>query len=184
MKKILAFGASTSKQSINKQLAFFAAGLLDGVELDLIDLNDFDMPVYSIDRENENGIPEAALRFKEHIRNSDGIIISFAEHNGSYTAAFKNIFDWASRVEKSTWDNKPMLLLAASPGGRGAKSVLESAVKRMPFNGGQVIGSYSFPFFKDNFDKKKGITNDELLTELKEVLASFEKAVQIELVEN
>ena len=177
MKKVMVFGASTSTQSINKRLAYFAGGLLDNVELDLIDLNDFDMPIYSIDRERENGIPEPAQRFMDRIKASDGIIISFAEHNGSYSAAFKNIFDWISRMGKSTWQEKPMLLMAASPGGRGGKSVLDAAVGRMPFNGGKVVSSFSLPFFSQNFDDNAGVTDPELLSSLKEALSKFEEAV-------
>ena len=95
MKKILAFGASNSRNSINKQLVTYAAGQLTDVEVLLLDLNDFEMPIYSIDREKESGIPELAQQFKQHILDADGILISFAEHNGAYTAAFKNVMDWA-----------------------------------------------------------------------------------------
>ena len=95
---------------------------MKNVQIDSIDLNDFEMPIFSIDKEKNTGIPNQAHTFKEKIRNAEGIIISFAEHNGSYSVAFKNIFDWASRIEKSMWLNKPMFLLATSPGGRGGSS--------------------------------------------------------------
>ena len=48
--KILAFGASTSKSSINQQFALFAAHQFDG-EVNMIDLNDYEMPVFSVDKE-------------------------------------------------------------------------------------------------------------------------------------
>ena len=99
-KKILAFGASSSRSSMNKELANYAAQQVQNVDITLLDLNDFEMPIYSIDREQGSGIPELAHAFKSHIAEADGIIISFAEHNGVYTAAFKNIFDWISRVDK------------------------------------------------------------------------------------
>ncbi len=89
MKKIVAFGASSSKKSINKQFASYAASLISDADSIIIDLNDFEMPIYSIDYENENGIPEKAFKFKEIIKSADGIIISFAEHNSVYTAAFR-----------------------------------------------------------------------------------------------
>ena len=98
--KILAFGASNSKTSINKQFATYASNQIEKAEVILLDLNDFEMPIYSIDKEKENGIPDLAKEFKQYIKDCDGIIISFAEHNGAYTAAFKNIFDWISRIEK------------------------------------------------------------------------------------
>ncbi len=59
------------------------------------------MPIYSEDRENDGGIPDQAQRFLKIIQDADGIILSLAEHNGSYTSAFKNILDWTSRQERN-----------------------------------------------------------------------------------
>jgi chromate reductase len=56
-----------------------------------------------------------------------------------------------------------MLLLATSPGVRGGGTVLDIAVKRMPFQGGIVKGSFSLPSFNSNFDEKKGVISDEEL---------------------
>ncbi len=116
---ILTFGASLSRNSINAQLARYAANQLVDVNVNFIDLNYFDMSIYSIYRENDSGIHPHAVEFKKLIRESNAIIISFAEHNGSYTAAFKNLMDWISRIEGKLWESKPMLLLSTSPGGRG-----------------------------------------------------------------
>jgi len=120
------------------------------------------MPIYSIDREEIDGFPKQAIKFIEHVSTSDAIIISFAEHNGSYTAAFKNIFDWISRLEKPTWSDKPMLLLATSLGGRGAQTVLDTAKNSFPHQGGQVIASFSLPSFYKNFNEGQGIIDDSL----------------------
>jgi len=110
-KKILAFGASNSKASINKQLANYAANQLTEVEVTLLDLNDFEMPIYSIDREQAGGIPQLAKDFKQQIQEADGILISFAEHNGAYTAAFKNIYDWMSGILKAELKGQLLALL-------------------------------------------------------------------------
>ena len=92
MPNIVAFGASSSQNSINRKLAHFAAQQVPNAHIKLLDLNDYEMPLYSTDREKE-GIPEKARGFKAALQGSDGIIISFAEHNGAYTTAFKNIYD-------------------------------------------------------------------------------------------
>ena len=118
---ILAFAASNSSQSINKQLVTHAAQVLTDeiapdTTVEIIDLNDFEMPIYSFDREAANGIPDLARQFRALIANADALMISFAEHNGSYSAAFKNIFDWASRLEGKVWSEKPIFLMATSPG--------------------------------------------------------------------
>ena len=173
MKKILAFGASSSSRSINQALASYAAGQLKDVAVNLLDLNDFEMPIYSADRERENGIPEKAIRFRNLIGGSDGVIISFAEHNSSYTAAYKNIFDWASRIEKDLWQNKPMLLMATSPGGRGGQTVLEQAYQRISRSNHNQILKFSLPGFYQNFDKNEGIKEQALAQKFEEVLQKF-----------
>ena len=99
MKTILSFGASNASNSINVQLARFATTYFSEYEINFIDLNEYEMPIFSIDREEQSGVPDPAHRFKDHIRRADGILISFAEHNGSYSVAFKNVMDWASRIE-------------------------------------------------------------------------------------
>jgi NAD(P)H-dependent FMN reductase len=40
------FGASSSKDSINKQLAAYAAGLFENASVEILDLNDYEMPIF------------------------------------------------------------------------------------------------------------------------------------------
>jgi NAD(P)H-dependent FMN reductase len=177
MRRILVFAGSTSQQSINKKLARFTTTLLNQASVTLLDLNNFEMPLYGIDREKHEGVPDQAHQFKAEIRKADGIIMSLAEHNGSYAAAYKNIYDWVSRIKGNMWEDKPILLMAASPGGRGGKSVLQAASNRLPFQGGKVVATFSLPGFRDNFDEERGIINAELLEKLKEQVAVFEKSL-------
>jgi len=135
------------------------------------------MPIYSMDRELESGIPDQAKSLKDKIKSSDGIIISFAEHNGSYSAAFKNVFDWVSRIEKGTWGGKPMLLLSTSPGGRGGATVLSTATGSFPHQGGEVKGSFSLPSFNSTFDPSNGIIDEDLRAAFDEQLKSFANAL-------
>jgi chromate reductase len=172
-KTILAFGASNSRQSINKRFAYHTAQQIEGAALNLLDLNDFEMPIYSIDREKEDGIPELAHQFKKHIATADAIIISFAEHNSSYTAAYKNIYDWISRIEKDIWQNKPMLLLSTAPGGHGGKTVLAAALARYQRGSTAKIITFSLPFFRKNFSAEAGIIDEELKAAFEEKLAEF-----------
>ena len=173
-KKIIAFGASSSKNSINKKLATYTANLFKNTAVEILDLNDYEMPLFSVDKEKENGIHEFAHAFYAKIGSADFVIISFAEHNGAYSSAFKNILDWTSRINAKTFQEKPMLLLATSPGLRGGNSVLEIAKNRFPFQGAVVKGSFSLPSFNDNFDIEKGIVNPELKSQLLEIVNSIE----------
>ena len=168
--KVLAFAASSSKKSINKQLVSYASRLLldenqHQHEVEILDLNDYELPLFSEDREAELGQPQLAKDFLTKIGESDAVIISFAEHNGSYTVAYKNIFDWASRINPKVFQNKPMVFLATSPGPGGASSVLATATTSAPYFKGRVIASFSLPSFYENFDSEQGrITNEDFTT--------------------
>ncbi|UXP33002.1 NAD(P)H-dependent oxidoreductase [Reichenbachiella agarivorans] len=177
MKKIVAFGASTSSTSINQKLAKWATTQLDGMEIRLLDLNDYEMPLFSVDKEKQLGIPAQAVQFKEELRSADGILISFAEHNGNFSTAFKNIFDWSSRIKEKMWLNKPMFLMATSPGQRGGQSVLDIAVKGFPHRGGQVVASFSLPSFEENFSIEQGIESENLRADFQIQLTKFQDAV-------
>ena len=177
MRKIIAFGASNSQHSINKQLATYAANELEGVAHEIIDLNDFPLPLYGIDLQKATGIPENAVAFSKLIEASDGLIISLAEHNSNYTVAFKNLTDWVSRLEGPVWKGKPVFLLSTSNGKRGGMNVMEIARKYMPFAGARIAAHFSLPEFKIHFSPEAGIINPELreaflqqLTQFKEVL--------------
>ncbi|MBO6515785.1 MAG: NAD(P)H-dependent oxidoreductase [Bacteroidia bacterium] len=174
--QILAFGASNSRQSINKQLAQFAAEQIPNIDLDLADLNDFELPIFSVDLEKKAGIPEAAYRFRDKIELANGIVISLAEHNGSFSAAYKNLFDWMSRIDANVWMNKPLLLLATSPGARGGKGVLEHAKKLYSFRRELPVPTFSLPKFNTNFEE--GTIKDEqlytaLMTSVKQFIAQL-----------
>jgi len=175
---ILTIGASSSHNSINKKLANYTANLISGYQVKLIDLNNFEMPIYSIDRENDQGVPAEAVEFKELIRQSAGIVISFAEHNGTYTAAFKNIMDWASRLEGKLWDGKPMLLLSTSPGGNGATTVLDAATKAFPYLGGDVVGAQSVPKFQENFSPSDGLNNTAINEGLVNKVQALQRSIE------
>jgi len=117
--KVIAFAGSNSRNSINKKLATYAGSLFVGADLEILDLNDFEMPLFGVDLEKQIGKPEAATRFLDKIAQADLLVLSMAEHNGNVSVAFKNIFDWASRGGVKVFQQKPMLLMATSNGARG-----------------------------------------------------------------
>jgi NAD(P)H-dependent FMN reductase len=86
------------------------------------------MPIYSIDRERDGGIPGPAHDFCGRIGAADAVLVSFDEHNDFVTAAWKNVFDWMSRIEMKLWQGKPVVMLAASPGPRAGANVLASQI--------------------------------------------------------
>lgn len=172
--KIIAFGASPSKNSINKKLAIYAAHLFENAEVEVLDLNDFQMPIFSVDIEEEIGQHPLAQLFLDKIRTADFLVISLAENNGNFSAAFKNIFDWCSRITGKVFQEKPMLLLATSPGARGGATVLEIAKNAFPRYGADLKATFSLPSFNDNFDINNGkISNTLLEQQLKEIVGNI-----------
>ncbi|MEH6823015.1 MAG: NAD(P)H-dependent oxidoreductase [Motiliproteus sp.] len=173
--KIIVFAATSHKESINKQLVEYAGRLLNKACVETLDLNDYELPLYSQDKEKELGHPRLAKDFLTKIAESDGIIISFAEHNGSYTVAYKNIFDWCSRIEPKVFQGKPMVFLSTSPGSIGGSSVLATAIQSAPYFDGIVKSSLSIPSFYDNFDtEKQELQHEELNEKLKDAVSHLD----------
>ncbi len=174
--KLLAFAATSSSKSINKQLVTYAASLVADASVEILDINDYEMPLFSQDKEEVLGQPEQAKAFYAKLGQADAIIISFVEHNGSYTAAYKNLFDWTSRIDMKLFQNKPMVLLATSPGPGGAATVLAAATGSAPYFAADVKASLSIPSFFDNFDsEKQQISNPEILDKLQSAVAQLSR---------
>jgi len=180
--KILAFAASNSRNSINKALVSYAAtlltdGIVENAEVELLDINEYEMPLFSIDRETDAGVPALAHQFYQKIGEADALLIAYAEHNGHYTAAFKNLFDWSSRVDKNVYQGKPAVLLATSPGPGGGSRTLAAAKTSAPHFAMEVRADLSIPRFYENFDVTHGrINNAELQAELESALATLGNA--------
>lgn len=171
--KIIAFAGSNSSKSINKKLVTYASSLFDA-EVEILDLNDYQAPLFSVDVEKEIGQSKEAISFLEKLKSADILLVSLAENNGNYSTAFKNIFDWSSRIEKDVFQNKPMFLMATSPGGRGGKGVLDIAQSNLPRYGADIKAVFSLPLFNENFDVSTGkISNEELDNQLKELVKNF-----------
>lgn len=162
--KVLAFAASNSQKSINKQLVSYAANkfktdIFTISKVEILDLNDFEMPLFSIEREKE-GIPDLAKQFYKKIGQADALLISYAEHNGNYTAAYKNLFDWMTRIDQKVFQGKRMVIFATSPGPGGANTVLEMAKTSASYFGADIKASVSVPSFFENFDPETGLMKD------------------------
>jgi len=172
--KIVAFGASTSSTSINKTLATYAANQIEGADVSVLDLNDYQVPMFSEDVEKEIGQAEGAKLFLADLAAADAIVVSFAEHNGSYPAAYKNLFDWSTRIDRNVFQEKPVVYLATSPGPGGAQTVLAAATGSAPYFGAQVKASVSVPSFYDNFDLETGqFRNQDIAEQVKQAVANL-----------
>ncbi|MEE2819641.1 MAG: NAD(P)H-dependent oxidoreductase [Planctomycetota bacterium] len=124
--KILAFSGSIRNGSINQRLVTIAAKYAEqaGAEVTVANLADYQMPLYCPDWENENGMPEEVIAFKDLMKSHNGFLIASPEYNGSLTGILKNTIDWMSRPYKddprmACFNGKIVGIMAASPGGLG-----------------------------------------------------------------
>lgn len=173
MKKIIAFSGSNSKHSINQKLIRSIAMLHEGIEV--INLRDYQAPVYGIDIEEESGFPESMIALNKKFNEADGFIVSTPEHNGSMPAVLKNTIDWLSRIEPKVFKEKPTVFLSTSPGPRGGASALGHIVDIMPYRGANVIGSFSQGNFQEHYND--GELSEELRSGLKPIIKSLYEAI-------
>ncbi len=164
--KILAFAGSARADSLNKKLVkIAAAGAIEaGADVTIIDLRDFQMPIYDGDLEQREGLPQNALELKELMLTHRGFLISSPEYNSSISPLLKNTIDWTSRqlsneIPLACYKGKVAGIMSASPGGLGGlrglvhvRSILENiGVLVIPE---QVAVSKAHEVFADDISMK------------------------------
>lgn len=177
--KILALAGSNSKNSINQELIEYVLGYFPNQEVKKIALSDYELPIYGIDHENDKGYPINAQVLCNIIDEHDALIISVNQHNGTVSTVFKNAIDWLSRVDRKFLAGKKVLLMSTSTGSNGGSAALEYTKKIIPSFGAEIVDSFSFPSFKENFDSENQTIPDEILKlGLAEVVTNFEHQMQ------
>lgn len=164
MERILAFAGSNHANSINKRLLKEALKLIEGYEVDEVELTELDVPMYGLDLEKEKGIPQDISKLREKLDKASVLIIASPEHNSMMPAFLKNILDWLSRTGPKFLAGKKLVLLSTSPGGRGGKGNLENMANVMPHWGAEIVGVLSLGNFNDHFG------DNEVSNEAKESL--------------
>jgi chromate reductase, NAD(P)H dehydrogenase (quinone) len=138
-RSLLVFAGSTRARSWNRTLARNAAAIGErlGARVTLLELGEFELPLYNADLE-ASGTPDAALRLKAVLHAHPAWVICSPEYNGSYTGLLKNTLDWASSPVKGhpqwgasgilPFEGKVVGLLSASPGALGGlRSLMQLA---------------------------------------------------------
>ncbi len=115
--------SSTNNLKLGKKLEEIALKHCENVEL--IDLVDLELPLYSTKEEEKNGIPENALDLAQKILSLNSFIIIAPEYNGVMPPVLNNAMAWTSRSTKDWRDafNHKIVLLATHSGGGGQKGL-------------------------------------------------------------
>ncbi|KAJ1459969.1 flavoprotein-like protein [Pelagophyceae sp. CCMP2097] len=116
---------STRKGSVNTQLVHAAAALLAkrGAQVEIIDLDAFDLPMFGQEIEAA-AWPEAATRLQAAFAACDAFAVSSPEYNGMPPPLLLNVYTWLSRGAGVAALQKTAVVLAASPGALGGMRAL------------------------------------------------------------
>ena len=171
--KILSFSGSNSPTSINHQLLLNVTGRIEEFEVELVEVRELEIPLYSIVKEKE-GIPEDVKFLYEKIQEFPALIIAVNEYNANVSGFFKNVIDWLSRIDRKFLQEKKILLVSTSPGKRGGASAMEYCKSQFPRFGAEIVESFSLPQFYENFDSGRSvITNEVFELGVQDVVSSF-----------
>lgn len=185
MAKIIALAGSLREKSYNKQLVGIAAKGVEeaGAEVRVVDLADFNIPLFSEDLEAE-ATPEGVTELKRLFAESQGILIASPEYNGSISGVLKNALDWLSRPSKdadvgSAFQGKVAGIMAASPGGLGGIRGL-AHTRDILFNLGVLVHSeqIAIPAAYQAFDEKGQLLDEKKAERVKGLGAAVANLVE------
>jgi chromate reductase len=180
MPKILAFAGSFREKSYNKRvLAIATEGARKrGAIVDVVDLRDYEMPVFCPDEIEQNGFHPTALKFQELLSQYHGLLIATPEYNASVPGGMKNIFDWVSRKSEKfgvteVFQGKFAAMITASPGSFGGIRCLAHLRQVLSIMGVTVLPSeIAVTFVAGKFDGDSHEINDEKTKSLLEGLGN------------
>jgi chromate reductase, NAD(P)H dehydrogenase (quinone) len=132
--RILIFSGSARSQALSKRLARASLVAVDsaGGHGTLIDLADFEMPLYRADLEASHGLPDATRQLQALIAGHEALLIASPEYNGSMTPLLVNTLAWCSRADAhhpsgsglAIFADKPAAVVGSSPSARGGLRAL------------------------------------------------------------
>jgi len=177
---IIAFAGSNRRGSINRAALTLAVegATRAGATVEVIDLREYEMPLYDAEWHSANGLPETARRLREKMRNASGLLIASPEYNSSITPLLKNTIDWLSQSVESgigagggrmPFDGKIVGLLGASMGAFGAIRALPHVSFIFSNLGSVVLPVMAVPSADKLFAADGAVANERQATMLRDL---------------
>jgi chromate reductase len=114
--KIAILVGSLRKDSLNRKIARSICALHDRLDCTIVEIGD--LPLYNPDLDGD--APPAWTRFRDAVRDVEGILFVTPEYNRSIPGALKNAIDVGSRpYGKGVFAKKPAAIVTVSPGALG-----------------------------------------------------------------
>lgn len=177
--KVLGISGSLRAGSHNTSLLRAAGELLPpGVELELwSELKA--VPPYDQDDDVQPAPPPVAA-LREAVADADAVLFATPEYNSSVPGVLKNALDWVSRpLRTNALRNKPVAVVGASTGAFGAVWSQAELRKVLAAIGARVVeGEVAVGHAPSRFDESGGLTDDEIRSQLEELLATLVSEVR------
>jgi chromate reductase, NAD(P)H dehydrogenase (quinone) len=172
--RILGFAGSLRRQSYNAALLRAAQELApEDVQIEIFDLAA--LPLYNGDVEDA-GDPPGVARFKQAIRDADGVLMATPEYNHGVPGVMKNAIDWASRPPHgAALSRKPVALIGASPGITGTARGQSQLRQAFEFTNSYCMPQPEFLLFKahDKFGADGRLADEQTRSFLAKFLIAF-----------
>jgi chromate reductase len=180
--KVLLFAPVLRQGSFNKKLIHIVYKHLlseQNHQPELVEFNEFPMPMYDGDIETGKGIPDGVQRLAKKIEAADAIIISSPEYNWSIPGTFKNAIDWLSRMHPVPLEGKQICLMGASAG--PFATTRGQLAARIPL---QCLKAFTYPDYfgvakcETAFDEQGNLKDTKQQDYLFKVVGEFLKYVE------
>lgn len=172
--RILAISGSLRKKSYNTGLLRACQELAPDMGIEILDIHG--LPVFNQDLEDTD-FPLQVKEMREKIKAADGIIIATPEFNRTPPGPLKNFIDWSSRPESEPlpWNQKPIAILGASTGARGASFAQYDIRRIMAYFNARVLGQPEVYVggASTKFDENSNLTDEKTKEVLKKFLTAF-----------
>ena len=181
--KVLLFAPVLRQGSFNKKLihVVYKHLLTDQThQPELVEFNEFPMPMYDGDIETSKGIPDGVQRLAKKIAAADAIIISSPEYNWSIPGTFKNAIDWISRMRPVPLEAKQICLIGASSGTfAGVRGQLATRVPLQALKALTYPDYFGLPKCETAFDEQGNLKDQKQTDHLFKVVGEFLKFAEV-----
>ena len=176
---VVAISGSLRKASYNTALLRAAQKLAPDLNIEILEIGN--LPLFNQDLEDSH-FPEEVHVLRARIKAADGVLVAVPEFNRAPAAPLKNFLDWSSRPEKDPlpWDGKPVGILGASSGPRGASFAQYDVRRTMGYFNARVLGQPEFYLGNnvEKFDADLNLTDERTIQSLQKFLDSFSEHVK------
>ena len=176
---VVAFAGSLRRASYNRAL-LRAAQEMAPPQMTLSILEIDGIPLFNEDVEQQ-GDPEPVARFKQAIREADGLLIATPEYNHGVPGVTKNAIDWASRPPRqAVLDGKPVAILGASPGITGTARGQSQLRQAFEFTNSYCMPQPEILVYQahQKFDAEGRLTDEKTRAFLGKFLLAFRAWIQ------